>query len=57
MGNNHSKYFPKKLRKVIIIGPAASGKTTLFRLIDAENYEKDEYGSSAPYVPTDKFSN
>ena len=53
MGNNHEKYFNQNQRKVIILGPSTSGKTTLYRLING--CEKDEVMSL--YIPTDKFSN
>ena len=57
MGNNHSQYYNDRLRKVVIVGPAESGKTTLLNLLDCDNYDIDEVGSGQPYVPTDKFSN
>jgi predicted AAA+ superfamily ATPase len=53
MGNNHEKYFSEKQRKVIIIGPQASGKTTMFKLLSGEaNHE-----AQSLYVPTEKFQN
>ena len=53
MGNNQNKYFNKNKRKVVIVGPEASGKTTLYRLMKGA----DEEEIQANYVPTDKFSN
>ena len=52
-GSSSAKYYGAKKRKTIIIGPAESGKTTLYRLING--YEKENVLSL--YIPTDKFSN
>ena len=52
-GSSSTKYNGAKKRKTIIIGPAESGKTTLYRLING--YEKEDVLSL--YIPTDKFSN
>jgi len=53
MGNNHVKYFGLNKRKVVILGPEASGKSTLFALMKGE--DKAEIWKE--YMPTDKFSN
>ena len=53
MGNNHAKYYGSNMRKIVILGPEASGKTTLYRLLNG--VQKEEVQQL--YVPTDKFSN
>ena len=53
MGNNQTKYFGLNKRKVVILGPEASGKTTLFALMKGD--VKEEIWKE--YSPTDKFSN
>ena len=37
MGNNHEKFYGSNQRKIILLGPAASGKTTLYRLMLGES--------------------
>jgi len=51
MGN-----YNEKLRKVVILGPEASGKTTLFRKLSPKNFELDELSSASPYIPTENFN-
>jgi len=50
MGNNQEKYFGLNKRKVVIIGPEASGKSTVYALMRGDEIERR-------YLPTDKFSN
>ena len=40
MGNNHDKYFGDNKRKVVILGPESSGKTTLYRLMKGAEREE-----------------
>jgi GTPase SAR1 family protein len=53
MGNNQAKYFPKSKRKVILLGPEGSGKTTLFKLMVGAPMEE----VTSLYIPTDRFQN
>ena len=53
MGNNQEKYFGLNKRKVVILGPEASGKSTVYALMRGDDVET----SNHLYEPTDKFSN
>ncbi|TNV75755.1 hypothetical protein FGO68_gene1175 [Halteria grandinella] len=54
MGNNHNKYFGTNKRKVLILGLACSGKTTLLRILKDS---KKGTQRSLQYVPTELFNN